>query len=51
MLTDLEINRNAKLLNIYEIAKKANIPEEFIEPYGKYKAKISLDFYKIWKIK
>ena len=46
MLTDLEINRNAKLLNIYEIAKKANIPEEFIEPYGKYKAKISLDFYK-----
>lgn len=45
MLKDVDINRNAKLLNIYEIAKKANIPEEFIEPYGKYKAKINLDFY------
>lgn len=29
-----------KLENIYEIAKRANISEEYIEPYGKNKAKV-----------
>ncbi len=33
------------LKNIYEIAKKINIDEKYIEPYGKYKAKISLDLF------
>lgn len=33
------------LLNISEIAKKAGIPEDGIEPYGKYKAKISPSVY------
>ena len=28
--------------NIYEIAKKACIPEEYVIPYGKDKAKIDL---------
>ena len=28
--------------NIYEIAKKAGIPEEYVIPYGKDKAKIDL---------
>ncbi|MCX8058339.1 MAG: formate--tetrahydrofolate ligase [Spirochaetes bacterium] len=44
-MKDIDISRKAKLLNIFEIAKKANIPEDFIEPYGKYKAKVNLDFY------
>ncbi len=38
---DIEIARNVKLKNITEIAKSLNIDEEYIEQYGKYKAKIS----------
>lgn len=34
-----------KLLPINEIAKKAGIPEEFVEPYGKYKAKIDMAYF------
>ena len=41
-MEDVEIARNTKLKNIYEIAKILDIPEEDVEPYGKYKAKISL---------
>ena len=41
-MTDLEIARSIKPKNITEIAEKLNI-EEYIEQYGKYKAKISLD--------
>ena len=44
-MEDIEIARNAKLKNINEVAKKADIPEEYIEQYGKYKAKISLNYY------
>ena len=44
-MEDIEIARGAKLKNINEIAKKARIPEEYIEQYGKYKAKISLNYY------
>ena len=33
------------LLPIYEIAKKAGIPDEYVEPYGKYKAKIDYSIY------
>lgn len=33
-----------QLNNIYEISRKLNIPDEFIEPYGKYKAKIDLKY-------
>ena len=43
---DIEIARSAKLKNITEIANKLNIPEEDIEPIGKYKAKISLNYLK-----
>lgn len=43
---DIEIARKAKLKKINEITKKLNIPEEYVEQYGKYKAKISLDYYK-----
>ena len=44
-MQDIEIARNAKLKNINEIAQKLGISEEYIEQYGKYKAKISLDYY------
>ncbi|MDJ0386510.1 formate--tetrahydrofolate ligase [Roseomonas sp. E05] len=44
MATDLDIARAAKLLPIGEIAARAGIPDEALEPYGRYKAKINLDF-------
>ena len=44
MATDLDIARAATLKPIGEIAAKAGIPAEALEPYGKYKAKIGLDF-------
>ncbi|MBR0063222.1 MAG: formate--tetrahydrofolate ligase, partial [Oscillospiraceae bacterium] len=39
-LTDLEIAQKCEMQPIYEIAKKAGIDEKYVEPYGKYKAKI-----------
>ena len=45
-MEDIDIARNAKLKNIKEITDKLNIPEEYVEQYGKYKAKISLDYLK-----
>ena len=44
MKTDIEIAQAAKLEKISIIANKINIPEDSLEPYGHYKAKISLDF-------
>ena len=44
MTTDLEIARAATLKPIRDIAARAGIPEEALEPYGKYKAKVGLDF-------
>ncbi len=46
MLSDIEIARGAKLIPIAEVAKKVNIPEDALECYGKYKAKISADYLK-----
>jgi len=46
MATDLEIAQAATLKPIYEIAEKAGIPDEAVEPYGKYKAKLSSDYLK-----
>ena len=40
-MKDIEIARNTKLESINTIAKKAEIPEEFVEQFGKYKAKIT----------
>ena len=42
-MTDIEIARNTKLEKITKIAKKLNINEDYLEQYGKYKAKISSD--------
>ena len=44
-MEDIEIARKAKLENITKIATKLGIDEEYIEQYGKYKAKISCKLY------
>ncbi|MDQ1080054.1 formate--tetrahydrofolate ligase [Pseudoroseomonas cervicalis] len=44
MATDLDIARAATLLPIQEVAARAGIPDTALEPYGRYKAKIGLDF-------
>ncbi|MCA3298207.1 MAG: formate--tetrahydrofolate ligase [Roseomonas sp.] len=44
MATDLDIARAATLKPIAEIAARAGIPADALEPYGKYKAKVGLDF-------
>ena len=41
-MEDVEIARNTKIEKISEIAEKIGITEEELEPYGRYKAKISL---------
>ncbi|MGI4953197.1 MAG: formate--tetrahydrofolate ligase [Janthinobacterium lividum] len=51
MASDLEIARAATLQPIGAIAAKAGIPAEAVEPYGKYKAKIGLDFVAIQRSK
>ena len=45
-MEDIEIARNTKLEGIETVAKKAGINKEYVENYGKYKAKISLDIMK-----
>ncbi len=42
MLSDIEIAESAKLQDIRDIAKSVGLTENEIEPYGKYKAKLSL---------
>ena len=42
-MTDIEIAQNAKLKKIGEIAQSIGLMEDDYEPYGKYKAKVSLD--------
>ncbi|MBQ7479186.1 MAG: formate--tetrahydrofolate ligase, partial [Selenomonadaceae bacterium] len=43
MKTDVEIAQDARMRHIREIAAKLDIPEDELEFYGKYKAKITLD--------
>lgn len=45
MKTDIEIAQEATMLHIREVAAKAGISEDDLEYYGKYKAKISDDWY------
>lgn len=47
MKSDIEIAQEAKMLNIMDIAKNVNIPEDDLEQYGRHKAKISLDVLNI----
>ena len=44
MKSDIEIAQAAKLEKITSIAAKLNIPEDSLEPFGHYKAKISLEY-------
>ncbi|MGL6196623.1 MAG: formate--tetrahydrofolate ligase, partial [Thermoguttaceae bacterium] len=43
--SDIEIAQATKLEPIEKIAAKLGVPNEFLEPYGKTKAKVSLDFF------
>ena len=49
MLSDIVIAQNAKVLPIKQIADKLSIDEEYIEYYGKDKAKIYLNILDILK--
>ncbi len=42
-LSDIEIAQNCKMKHISEIANRANVPSEYVEQYGNYKAKIGLE--------
>ena len=45
MLSDIEIAQQAKLRRVIELAKdRIGIPEDALEPYGHFKAKVSLDY-------
>ncbi len=47
VLTDIEIAQSCEMKPIWEIADTAGIPEEYVEYYGKYKAKLNLDILKM----
>ena len=44
MPTDIEIARAASLKPIAEVAARIGIPEDAVDPYGRHKAKLSLDW-------
>mgnify|MGYP000487155473 CR=1 FL=1 len=46
MKTDIEIAQECTMEPITEVAERAGIPEEYLEQYGKYKAKIDYNFLK-----
>ena len=50
-MTDLEIAQKAQMLPIRELAKKLNISEDDLDPYGKYKAKLPLYLINAEKMK
>ncbi|MDA3022596.1 MAG: formate--tetrahydrofolate ligase, partial [Actinomycetota bacterium] len=44
MPADIDIAQAATMQRITDVAAGLGIPEAFVEPYGRYKAKISLDY-------
>ena len=44
MNTDINISNNCNMLDIKQIANKLNISEDNLECYGKYKAKLNLNY-------
>ncbi len=44
MPSDIEIAQAAKMQRIVKVAEKLGIPEEHLEPYGHYKAKVDLAY-------
>ena len=51
MKTDIEIAQSCKMQPITQIAEKIGIPDEYLEQYGKYKAKIDYNLLKTSKSK
>ncbi len=45
-LTDIEIAQSCKMKPITEIAEKAGVGKDYLEPYGWYKAKVDLSYLK-----
>lgn len=50
-MTDIEIAQKTKLLPIKEIAYKVHIPDDYLEHYGKHKAKIDYRYMDLLKDK
>ena len=51
MLSDIEIAQQAKLEPISRLAaERLGIPEQHLEPYGRYKAKVSLAYLQTYRI-
>ena len=44
--SDIEIAQETTMRPVVEIAKELNIPEEYVENYGRYKAKIDYNYLK-----
>ena len=44
MLSDIQIAQKATMKRITEVASRLGIADDYLEPYGHYKAKISLDY-------
>ena len=44
MISDTRIAKKTKLKDIEDISKDLGIPMKYVEPWGRYKAKINLDF-------
>jgi len=44
MASDIEIAQKATMKRITEVASRLGIADDHLEPYGHYKAKISLDY-------
>jgi formate--tetrahydrofolate ligase len=44
MLSDIEIAQKAKMQPIADVAKRLGIPDEALSAYGRYKAKVSLEY-------
>ena len=51
MLSDIEIAQKSTMKKIQDIAARIGIPEDQLEPYGRYKAKVSLGFVDSLKAK
>jgi formate--tetrahydrofolate ligase len=51
MLSDIAIAQQAKMKRISEIAAKLGIPDEAVEPFGHFKAKVSLEYINTLKNK
>lgn len=44
ILPDIEIARQADLLHVGDVGRKLGVPEDQLEVYGRYKAKVSMGF-------